>query len=127
MTHEVPRAEWQAFFQGFSGQHRAWLATIHGLERGVPLTRVPSAAITAVSLEEDGNGEAVRVTLGNHLSLWLACPRVVRIQQADDGADRALEVEAPEQSFLRIAFRASARPEELDGLAPGEVAANTFA
>ena len=120
-TRDIPRTEWASFFEGFSRQHCAWLATIHGVDRGMPLTRVASSAIAAVSLERDGDEQAVRLMLGNHLSLWIARPCAVRMQQADDGADRALEIEAEGHFFLRVAFRAAARPEELDGLAPGEM------
>jgi hypothetical protein len=124
-THEVARAEWPFFFHEFSRQHRGWLATIHGIERTVPLTSVPLAPIAAVSLEREGVDRAVRLTLGSQLSLWITGPEVVRIQQADDGRDCAVEIEAADQVFLRIALRAAAWPEEVDGLAPGELAAST--
>jgi hypothetical protein len=45
----------------------------------------------------------------------------VRVQEADDGAEWALEVDAADDVFVRMAFRATALPEQLDGLAPGEV------
>jgi hypothetical protein len=125
-TGEVPRAEWQFFFEEFSRQHRGWLATIHGIERAAPLTCVSSAAIAAVSLERDGVDRAVRLTLGSHISLWIARPDIVRIQRSDDGSDCALEIEAAGQVFLRVAFGATAKPEELDGLSPGEITASTL-
>jgi hypothetical protein len=45
----------------------------------------------------------------------------VRVQEADNGAEWALEVDTAEGAFMRIAFRATALPEQLDGIAPGEV------
>jgi hypothetical protein len=125
-TLDVPRAEWPFFFKEFSRQHRGWLATIHGIEGAVPLTRVPSVPIAAISLERDGSDRAVRVTLGSHISLWIVGPAVVRAQRSDDGSDCALEVEAGDEAFLRVAFGATAKPEELDGIAPAEIAASTM-
>jgi hypothetical protein len=51
----------------------------------------------------------------------------VRVQQRSDGAECALEVETVEGAFVRVAFRASALPVELDGIAPGEVTAGIAA
>jgi hypothetical protein len=39
-----------------------------------------------------------------------------------DGAECALEVDTAEGAFIRLAFRATALPEQLDGIAPGEMA-----
>ena len=85
------------------------------------MTRVPSVAIRAVSLEEEFTDCVVRVTFGNGLSLCAPRPSAVRVQKTDDGADCALEIETVTGGFVRVAFRATARPEELDGVAPGEL------
>ena len=47
-------------------------------------------------------------------------PRL-RIQQTETGAVQALEIETLDGRFIRLAFRATALPEQLDGLAPGEL------
>jgi hypothetical protein len=44
----------------------------------------------------------------------------LRIQQTDVCVDQALEFDVPDGQFIRPAFRATALPEQLDGLAPGE-------
>jgi hypothetical protein len=44
------------------------------------------------------------------------------VDAREDGAERALEIDAAEGTFVRLAFRATARPEELDGMAPAELA-----
>jgi hypothetical protein len=53
-------------------------------------------------------------------SLCARRPCALRIQQTDAGAVQALEIETLEGQFVRLAFRAVALPEQLDGLAPGE-------
>jgi hypothetical protein len=49
----------------------------------------------------------------------------VRVQ-TDDGAERALEVETADGGFIRLAFRATALPEQLDGVAAGELMAEAL-
>jgi hypothetical protein len=117
----VPPPQWHAFLDRFSREHRAWLATVHGVEHGRPTTRVPSVAIRSVSLEEDVLDGIVRVTYGNGLSLCAPGPSAVRVQQTDDGADCALEIDTAGGALVRVAFRATARAEELDGMAPCEL------
>ena len=118
----VPPPQWRSFLERFSREHRAWLATVHGVEHGRPVTYVPSVAIRSVSLEEDTAERVVRVTFGNGLSLCAPRPSAVRVQKTDDdGADGALEIETVTGGFVRVAFRSTARPEELDGVAPGEL------
>ena len=117
----VPPPQWHSLLERFSREHRAWLATVHGVEHQRPVTRVPSVAIRAVSLEEESADRVVRVTFGNGLSLCAPRPSVIRVQKTDVGAECALEIETVTGGFVRVAFRATARPEELDGAAPGEV------
>jgi hypothetical protein len=120
-TQHVPPPQWRSFLERFSQEHRAWLAAVHGVEHRRPVTCVPSVAIRAVSLEEEFLDGVVRVTFENGLSLCSARPSTVRVQRTDDGPDCALEIETVTGGFVRVAFRATARPEELDGTAPSEL------
>jgi len=45
----------------------------------------------------------------------------MRIQETDIGLAQALEIDGLDDQFIRLAFRATAMPEQLDGLAPGEL------
>ncbi|HEU4935599.1 MAG TPA: hypothetical protein VFT39_04030 [Vicinamibacterales bacterium] len=124
-THDIPASEWPAFVERFSREHRAWLGTIHGIERGAPVTRIPSIGMESVTLERSGSEPVLRLRFTNGISLCAPRPRAVRVQQTDDGAECALEIDAAQDAFLRLGFRATARPDELDGLAPGEVMVET--
>lgn len=117
----VPAVEWCVFLERFSRRHRGWLATMHGLEQGLPLTRVPSERFESVALERSDFDHLVRVTFANGISLCALRPRAVRVQQTDEGAEAALEVETAAGAFIRLAFRATALPDQLDGVAPAEV------
>jgi len=117
----VPAVEWRTFLERFGRRHRAWLATIHGVERGAPVTRIPSLALAAVMLDGRGPDDVVRLTFANGVSLCAPRPRAVRVQRTEQGAESALEIDTADDGFLRMAFRATALPEEVDGAAPAEV------
>jgi hypothetical protein len=120
----VPAVEWCGFLERFSRRHRGWMATIHGFAREVPLTRIPSQPIHSVALERCDSDYLIRVTLANGLSLCAQRPRAIRIQTTSEGAETALEVETAAGAFMRLAFRATALPDQLDGVAPAELNAH---
>jgi hypothetical protein len=119
----VPAVEWRSFLERFSRRHRGWLATVHGVERGVPVTRVRSAALESVTLEGRSPDHIVRLTFARGVSLCAPRPRGIGVQRTAEGAEAALEVETADDAFIRLAFRATALPEQLDGLAPAETSA----
>jgi hypothetical protein len=114
----VPAVEWCVFLERFSRRHRGWLATIHGFARDAPLTRIPSEPLECVALERRDPEHLVRVTFASGISLCAPRPRAVRVQKTTEGAEAALEVETAAGAFIRLAFRATALPDQLDGLAP---------
>jgi hypothetical protein len=117
---DVPRSEWRSFLEDFSCQHRAWIGTIHGFVGTTPVTRIPSVALKSVVLEGGVPDPILRITFTNGVSLCAVRPCAVQLQTEDRG-ERALEVETADGGFIRLAFRATALPEQLDGLAPGEL------
>jgi hypothetical protein len=121
--HNVPPSEWRPFLDRFSREHRAWIATIHGVVGGTPVTRVPCAALKSVTLEDGVCGPVLRVTFLNGVSLSAVRPCAMRVQQMSNGAECAVEVDTADAGFIRLAFRAAALPEQLDGVAPGELSA----
>ena len=120
-VRDVPRSEWSSFLEQFTRAHRAWRATVHGIERGVPVTWVPSAAIKSVTFERDVADSIVRLTFVNGVSLCAPRPCAVRVQEITNGAQSALEVDSADGALIRLAFRATALPEQLDGMAPDEM------
>jgi hypothetical protein len=121
-VRDVPRCEWPAFLEGFSREHCAWIGTINGLVGGAPVTHIPSVALKSVTLDTGASGPLLRMTFINGISLCAVQPCRVRVQ-TDDRAERALEIETADGGFIRLAFRAAALPEQLDGVAPGELIA----
>jgi hypothetical protein len=123
-VRDVPRGEWPAFLEGFSREHRAWIGTIHGLVGGAPITHIPAVALKSVTLDSGVSGSILRIMFVNGISLCAAQPSVLRVE-TEDGAERALEVETADGGFIRLAFRATALPEELDGVVPGDLISET--
>lgn len=117
----IPAVEWQSFLERFGRRHRGWLATVHGIERGIPVTCAASVRLDSLALERRDREHVVRLTFANRVSLCTPRPRTVRVQRTPERAELSLEIETAEGAFVRLAFRATAMPEELDGLAPGEL------
>jgi hypothetical protein len=119
VIQEVPAGEWCPFLEGFSRAHRAWLATIHVVDSGGALTtRWTQVRLKSATHVVDA---ALFEFLDEGQSFCARRPCALRIQQTDIGAVQALEIETLEGQFIRLAFRVTALPEQLDGLAPGEL------
>ena len=117
----VPAVEWCVFLERFGRRHRGWLGTVHGVEEDLPVTRMASERLESVSLERSGFDHLVRLTFANGISLCAPQARAVRVQRSDEGAEAALEVDTAAGAFIRLAFRATALPDQLDGVAPVEL------
>jgi hypothetical protein len=118
----VPFGEWPSFFERFSREHRTWRASVHGIQGDLPITGVTSIPLESVSLDMRGFDHVVRLRFINGVSLCVLQPRDVRVEETDDGIASGLEIDSADGAFVRVAFRATALPEQLDGLAPGEAA-----
>jgi hypothetical protein len=117
LIQEVPAGEWCPFLEGFSRAHRAWLATIHVVDTGGAMTRWAQVRLKSATHAVDA---ALFEFLDEGQSLRIRRPCVLRIQQTAIGAVQALEIETLDGQFIRLAFRSTVLPEQLDGLAPGE-------
>jgi len=118
VIQEVPAGEWCPFLEGFGRAHRAWLATIHVVDTGGAVTRWTQVRLKSATHVVD---TALFEFLDEGPSLCARRPCVLRIQQTDIGSVQALEIDTLDGQFIRLAFRSTALPEQLDGLAPGEL------
>jgi hypothetical protein len=117
----VPTSEWAPLLERFSREHRAWLATLHVVDARGSLTRRAQISLKSAALSAD----AVRLEFLREAHAFYAHnPSALRIQQTDIGLVQALEIDGSDGQFIRLAFRATALPEQLDGLAPGELTAD---
>ena len=121
MIREVPAGEWRRFLERFSREHRAWLATVHVVDARGTVTRCAQIPLKSAAASAD----AVTLEfLHEAHSLCARNPSALRIQRTDIGLAQALEIDGSDGQLIRLAFRATAMPEQLDGLAPGELTAD---
>jgi hypothetical protein len=123
-TREVPRDQWKDFLEGFSRRHRAWLATVDQSGDAIGhagLTEAPLGAVTATRQGREVSAIEIAFAGDGHIPLRVENPTAVRVRQTGDGAESGLEIVDDQGVSTRVGFRATARPEMLDGIAPGEI------
>jgi hypothetical protein len=125
-VHDVPWRRWADVLEEFSRGHRGWLASVVTVGPGPELmshTELRPLESATVA-QTGGHPTAVRVRFQGGPTALIKVPRTLGVDRRDDGAERALEIAAADGTFVRIAFRATALPEELDGIAPAELTAS---
>lgn len=119
---EIPREECAEFLASFSRQHEGWLVTVEvlGEEIGaqVEAEGKPLGGITAEL--KDGGGDLISITVGRtpeeRVTHNIAAPTHVRIEQAESGADMALQIESSEGATTLVRLRSAMLPEMVDGI-----------
>lgn len=121
-TREIPRQEWNNFFDSFSRQHEGWLATleIFGLEIGAQqeARELPFEGVTIASGTNEP--EAIAISIGKspeaHLNHMIVKPAHVWLEQTDEGANAALEIESEDETKTLLRFRSPVSSEFVDGV-----------
>jgi hypothetical protein len=119
---EIPRKEWGEFLDSFSRQHEGWLVTVEvlGEEIGaqVEAEGKPLEGITAEL--KDGGVDSIMITMGltpaEHVTHNITTPTHVRIEQAENGADIALQIESSDGVTTLVRLRSAMLPEMVDGV-----------
>lgn len=113
-TREIDRNDWNAFFASFSRKHAGWLATVEvmvpKLGDQIAMQNLPLLGIelTDGEIEISVNGP------DRHSAHRIDAPRRVWLEQAEDGADEALEIEGAGGTTL-IRFRAAVPCDAIGG------------
>ena len=121
-TREIPRENWNSFFDTFSRQHEGWLATLEVLGRDFGAQEeAHELPLEGVSISSGTNeAETIAISIGktpeSHISHTVLKPTHVWIEQTQDGADAALEIESEDDSKTLLRFRSSVPPELVDGV-----------
>jgi len=121
-TFEIPRDEWLEFFDRFSGQHEGWLTRVEIVRDGAP-TEVAARELPLESISADlkDKEQAISICLGERMEecLNIDNPKHVKLEQTDEGADRALEIDSADGRKTMIRFRTTVLAENVDGLITG--------
>ena len=126
MLQEVPFSEWRSFLERFGRAHRAWLGTMHWISGHGNVTTAEPVALESISLDDHLSGKIVRLCFLGRPSVRVEGPGAVRIERNDRGAERALEIETAAGGLFRLAFRATALPEEVRWAGARRGLAGTF-
>lgn len=120
-TVEIPRAEWVTFFDGFSRQHEGWLVTLEvfGPDIGaqVQASAVPLQGVVATL---KGTGlDTISIIVGesaDEFAHTVTAPIQVMLEQTEEGAHVAVEIQAASEEKTLLRFRSVALPEMVDGV-----------
>ena len=122
-TKEIPRNEWQGFFDIFSRQHEGWLATLEilGSEIGAQVEERGLTLEGIVSEGDEVQGNEIRIMFGakpnDHITHSISNPTTVSLEQTDEGADAALAIESADGVTALLRFRSAVLPEFVDAIA----------
>lgn len=124
---EIPPAEWPAFLERFTCEHRAWLATVdrvrpdasarvEAVERPLDSVRpeVNARRVVGIAIQFQEGSDAGR-------SIRVDVPTRLRVDETEEGAVRGIEIDNGYGECTRLRFRAAVLPEQLDGIVPGEL------
>jgi hypothetical protein len=129
-TQEISRSEWRTFFDTFSRQHEGWLATVEVLGSDIGAQEaVHELPLSGVSLSSGGEEtEAISIDLGTrpdeHVSHAISGPTAVWLEQTEEGANAALEIEVADGTKTLLRFRSPMPAEFVDGVVLDPVAGN---
>jgi hypothetical protein len=121
-TQEIPRTEWNNFFDGFSRQHEGWLATLEVFAPEIGAQEeaheLPLEGISVASANESPN--AISISFGktseDHVTHTISKPEHVWLEQTSGGANAVLEIESENQTKTLLRFRSALLPEMVDGV-----------
>jgi hypothetical protein len=121
-TEEISRNEWRTFFDTFSRRHQGWLATVEVLGSDIGAQEVVhELPLAGVSLSSGGDEtEAISIDLGatpdEHVSHVISEPTAVWLEQSEEGANAALEIEVADGTKTLVRFRSPMPAECVDGV-----------
>src|SRR5204862_7927674 len=121
-TKEIPRPEWNSFFDSFSRQHEGWLATLEVFDPDVGAQEeahdLPLEGVSVASEADKSKSIAINMgkTAEDHISHTITKPQRVWLERTDDGADAALEIESVDEARTLLRFRSPMLPEFVDGV-----------
>ena len=121
-TREIRRDEWVEFCDGFSRQHEGWIGTIEVFDPDIGAqTEARQLSFAGITAELKTGGQDV-ITLTTrerpegHVTHAIASPKKVMLEETEEGAHEALQVEAADGTATLLRFRSAVLPEMVDGV-----------
>ena len=120
-TIEIPCEAWVDRLNEFTTIHEGWLVSLDVLGPDIgaqpELHNLPLLGVSADRANHDGTVavSAARSTT-EHLTHFVHGVTRIYVEQTDDGADVALQIESDDRTRTILRFRAAALPETVDGI-----------
>ena len=120
-TVMIPRADWREKLDQFSLSHDGWRVSLELLDQELgaqpEIDDLPLRGVTAELTDRDSTitiaAESKNKAQITHI---IHKPIDVRLEQNEQGADMALEIEAKDHSKAILRFTSPALPETVDGV-----------
>lgn len=117
ITQEIPQTRWTRFLDSLSRVHRGSIVTLQVLDESIGVqTEVRERALSGVFAEHSA-GARISIVLGNekwHLAHAVEQPTHLWLEQTNEGADQALEIDSADGRRTLLTFKHRILPEFLD-------------
>ncbi|HEU5248543.1 MAG TPA: DUF5335 family protein [Thermoanaerobaculia bacterium] len=122
-TREIKREEWPDFFDAFSRRHEGWLVTIELLDKEMgDQIEVENKALKGIVVERRRDPKVIDIFVWNKpnedSSHIIDKPTRVRVEETEEGAEAAVEIQSEDHATTLLTFRSAALPETVDGVGP---------
>ncbi len=100
-TREIPRHEWEMFFNTFSGQYEGWLVSID-VDDNTKRDQVEShnLALEGITADMKDKENVITISLGDtpdrRMDHAVVQPTRVILEQTNEGADKEIRIESRE-------------------------------
>ena len=120
-TFQIPRSEWPRQLNEFTAIHEGWLLSLEVLDPEIGAQpEFENLPLLGISADRASDLGAISVTVsrpsGEHFTHLMNGVERIWIDQTEDGADAALEIESDRTRTI-LRFRSAVRPETVDGIA----------
>jgi len=119
-TVTIPRADWRETLDQFSVTHDGWRVSLELLDQTIgaqpEIDDLPLRGVTA-ELTDRASTITIAAEKKNReqITHTIHTPIDVRLEQNDEGADQALEIESSDHAKAILRFTSPALPETVDG------------
>jgi len=120
-TVVIPRADWQTKLDEFSATHEGWRVSLELLttEMGAQ-PEIADLPLRGVAAETGARDSIITIAAGSkgldQITHTIHEPTRVQLEQDDEGADVALEIESSDHVKAILRFTSPARPETVDSV-----------
>jgi hypothetical protein len=120
-TIVIPRADWRVMLDDFSSAHAGWRVSLDVLtsELGAQ-PEIRDLPLQGVSAEVRARTADITISAGSRgagqITHTIHKPTRVQLEQNDDGADVALEIQSADHARAILRFTSPALPETVDGM-----------